>query len=1270
MSTGVAIIMNTFLACHVSKIEEIPGRVISVWLLFKGKLSVTVLGLYAGALSGARFGQASEVNSLIAKAVNFSNFVVLGGDFNKNGSSKSASFKFCLSLDWVNSFVSYYLANFHTWSNSKEVGKTIDYIFVGGNLFSAVAGHQVVSVSDFFNTNYRTVVVLVGLGGLLDVQLNSLRKQANRDHWKFKIKDVNCAGWAKFKDLSSTKLLSLGEVFSGAEMCGDVDAIWVVLVGAMVDSADVTFSRHWFSEFKCSRNGHFSRFFGLEILVAKIVKRFCSGDLSDTNHLLTLDVAKACAFKDLVDSRVKSDVVVRHLLLVCRDYRKFKMFESRLAEKVSVRKAIEKCMDNFCSNKSSMIRSVLERLFHKVVLNHLVVDDDLVLLPREVKSSMDRIIEGWTRKCSVQSVLFDLWARQYVPLDYVRNDAFLGVMCTISMGELLSVVGGLSDGKAAGLSGIPNELWKHGREVVLGCLLVLFNKYLSVVIENALEKNRKLWLVLQNMQKAYNSVGWHHLRASLRHVKMCERFIRFFGGIYEDRVNRVMIDFGLSDGYKVHNRLDQSEVFLPLLWRIFYDPLLCEIKRHEHLCGYQIDTKFVSKTGRIESSGGLTLYFSADAFASTQYALNIASEFFVVNDISINSEKIVAIPINQGVKVTSLSICGQLISIARKGEAYWYLNIFLSTKRLSRPSVVKAHANVHFFVNVVLKKAITDKQFSYLVSAVLQPIWDVLVRKGLRSKACLLCDFPDAALHHLLLYGLKPFEQVQSERKIAALIMFSNAFGIFRCLFSHRFLDLQVLGWALLDPLQFLVRLRVNPVNNFLAGMVKIFLGSELSLVNNLPTAFCSPGRFPLFSIFGKSLYFDSVKSLKCFGVVFGDQFFDKKSVLLDWKTFHHWKRLDPRGSVPHWFVVSSEFLKSQGYLFSDFVSFVEKLGLDILGSGEFSAVKNSLHDIWSGFFEVFTNGSLKNAGFAEVTCGAATYFLVLDKSIGVTVCGLLSSTIAELQAVALSLKCISSSSTVVLYLDSQATIDACVSEMSLATPNFRNQCWLERHHIFNLVRNKDLSVSWVKVKGHSGIPGNVEADLAAGAASGSLFSLFADVCKHFLVAKGVAISGNACHFVRDIFQSICHVHWETGPGCDVVLDVIIGCIDWVVTVKVWHPDSHMLAGFTSHKFLTLHTYLIKAVHRRLPVAVRKRLYDKCYPSVLCLLCSGVEFSDHAFTCVHESDVYGEILAEAFAHWSALAGGSPTSAVLQVLSQCSIDVGLYTLICKGFVLGE
>ncbi|KAG9302608.1 hypothetical protein G9A89_007312 [Geosiphon pyriformis] len=89
-----------------------------------------------------------------------------------------------------------------------------------------------------------------------------------------------------------------------------------------------------------------------------------------------------------------------------------------------------------------------------------------------------------------------------------------------------------------------------------------------------------------------------------------------------------------------------------------------------------------------------------DCQASIQYALNIASEFFSINNIFINNEKTVAIPINQGVRIASLSISGQPIFIVKKGETHRYLRIFLLTKKLFKLSLAKAYLDIQFFVNV------------------------------------------------------------------------------------------------------------------------------------------------------------------------------------------------------------------------------------------------------------------------------------------------------------------------------------------------------------------------------------------------------------------------------------------------------------------------------------------------------------------------------------------------------------------------------------------
>ncbi|KAG9297283.1 hypothetical protein G9A89_009965 [Geosiphon pyriformis] len=121
---------------------------------------------------------------------------------------------------------------------------------------------------------------------------------------------------------------------------------------------------------------------------------------------------------------------------------------------------------------------LLDAHLNSVVLDHLIADNKLVVEPDEMKLKVDEIIKGWTRKRTVLPRMPILWSCQYMSLNYVSNDVFSGVIKKININELLLCVNNLPNDKAAGLSGIFNKLWKH------------------CVMEDALEKNKKLWLVL------------------------------------------------------------------------------------------------------------------------------------------------------------------------------------------------------------------------------------------------------------------------------------------------------------------------------------------------------------------------------------------------------------------------------------------------------------------------------------------------------------------------------------------------------------------------------------------------------------------------------------------------------------------------------------------------------------------------------------------------------------------------------------------------------
>ncbi|KAG9298729.1 hypothetical protein G9A89_012797 [Geosiphon pyriformis] len=113
-----------------------------------------------------------------------------------------------------------------------------------------------------------------------------------------------------------------------------------------------------------------------------------------------------------------------------------------------------------------------------------------------------------------------------------------------------------------------------------------------------------------------------------------------------------------------------------------------------------------------------------------------------------------------------------------------------------------------------------------------------------------------------------------------------------------------------------------------------------------------------------------------------------------------------------------------------------------------------------TGILSVYTNGSLKNLGTVSYKAGAAAFFKDIGLDLGVGVLGLMSSTLVELQAIVLALKCVLLSSSIRLFLDSQSAL---------------NTCWYLPPHLN----------------------------------------------EHFIVADGGVVSGNSKYFVHNIYYSI-----------------------------------------------------------------------------------------------------------------------------------------------------
>ncbi|KAG9285846.1 hypothetical protein G9A89_013271 [Geosiphon pyriformis] len=424
LGAGIVVIMDSSLARHIS---------------------VSILGLYTGASLTVWFSQADKINSLF-------------GDFNKDGSHKCISFKKCVDLELVNSL-----------ANSRDIMKTIDFMFVFLNLVNAIVHKEVLGISEYFDMDHKAVSMS-----------------------KFNFKNADENKWNNFKDVMLANVAMFSNEFTTASRFSDLDIIWNVIHKS-------------------------SRFYRLELLVSKIVRAFHGNDIDSFVSFMGcwyfLNNTKTLVICNLVDSGVTFNCVCFVLFGTRKSYCALKLVESLRAKEANIRSAIDKRMESFEINKSYSIKNVLECLFCKVVLDHLVVNDKLVLKPGLVKS-------------------------RYQPLGYVFNRAFSGVICSIKFDEFFGVVSNLPDDKAkeAWVSMISKPYkWKSVLTNICPIALIetaykILFKILSnrispacstfnvlhgdnflvlkstttqspifaigLVIEDALEKNWELWLVL------------------------------------------------------------------------------------------------------------------------------------------------------------------------------------------------------------------------------------------------------------------------------------------------------------------------------------------------------------------------------------------------------------------------------------------------------------------------------------------------------------------------------------------------------------------------------------------------------------------------------------------------------------------------------------------------------------------------------------------------------------------------------------------------------
>ncbi|EXX68462.1 reverse transcriptase family protein [Rhizophagus irregularis DAOM 181602=DAOM 197198] len=143
-----------------------------------------------------------------------------------------------------------------------------------------------------------------------------------------------------------------------------------------------------------------------------------------------------------------------------------------------------------------------------------------------------------------------------------------------------------------------------------------------------------------------------------------------------NRFNKILVNNELTESYHVKDGIDQGEVWSPILWRIFYDPLLSRLNELKEETGYSLNEEKIIDRGNnekelLEISINVTAFIDDTTLISKnkqqlKKLIEICHQFFKINDIKANVSKYELIKINN--KVEDLIIEGEPITKVNNEE--------------------------------------------------------------------------------------------------------------------------------------------------------------------------------------------------------------------------------------------------------------------------------------------------------------------------------------------------------------------------------------------------------------------------------------------------------------------------------------------------------------------------------------------------------------------------------------------------------------------------
>ena len=261
-------------------------------------------------------------------------------------------------------------------------------------------------------------------------------------------------------------------------------------------------------------------------------------------------------------------------------------------------------------------------------------------------------------------------------------------------------------------------------------------------MEEAKEYDKELWLLFQDLSKAYDRVDLKFLKKALERIKIPHLLIQIIINLFTNRKNSVFTEFGNTDQYDIKIGIDQEEVISPLLWIIYYDLLLCEIQSQG--LGYIMKHSWKKDVFRHETSIIFqeipTLAFIDDTTwiapsqTNLEKILEIVDNFYKITNTAINKDKSKLIT-NKKIPQNNIDLKfgNQIINIEISKIPVRFPRVWISMDKTTHITQMVAK-EIKNFTNTVKRKLITDKQMGYIINMVLIPLITYRLQNTILSK--------------------------------------------------------------------------------------------------------------------------------------------------------------------------------------------------------------------------------------------------------------------------------------------------------------------------------------------------------------------------------------------------------------------------------------------------------------------------------------------------------------------------------------------------------